>query len=72
MFSQLDSLWYSLLSRITIDDSSVQENLAWKIERCASYLSQSERYEAIAPLYRIIVPTLEIKENFNVSGGVLS
>ncbi|GMR32743.1 hypothetical protein PMAYCL1PPCAC_02938, partial [Pristionchus mayeri] len=40
------------------------ENLASKIEKTAHLLTQSERYEAIGPLYRLIVPSLEKKEDF--------
>ncbi|GMT03988.1 hypothetical protein PENTCL1PPCAC_26162, partial [Pristionchus entomophagus] len=41
------------------------ENLASKIEKTAHLLTQSERYEAIGPLYRLIVPSLEKNYNFN-------
>uniref|UniRef100_A0A8R1YPV2 Uncharacterized protein n=1 Tax=Pristionchus pacificus TaxID=54126 RepID=A0A8R1YPV2_PRIPA len=41
------------------------ENLASKIEKTANLLTQSERYEAIGPLYRLIVPSLEKNANFN-------
>lgn len=52
-------------------DGSVQpagftaDNLASKIDKTASALTLAERFEAVGPLYRLIVPLLERNMNFS-------
>lgn len=40
------------------------ENLGTKIDKCAAALMLAERFEAVGPLYRLIVPVLERNMNF--------
>ncbi|KAK6026153.1 hypothetical protein OSTOST_07930, partial [Ostertagia ostertagi] len=57
-------------------DGSVQsagftlESLAAKVEKTAGALTLAERYEAIGPMYRLIIPMLEKAENFKSLVGV--
>ncbi|PAV65279.1 hypothetical protein WR25_13022 [Diploscapter pachys] len=41
------------------------ENLTAKIEKTVRALNLAERFEAIGPLYRLLIPILERKNNFN-------
>ncbi|CAJ0578720.1 unnamed protein product, partial [Mesorhabditis spiculigera] len=41
------------------------ENLATKIESCTRELTLAERYEAIGPIYRLLIPSLEKNRNYN-------
>ena len=45
----------------------LQENLTGKIEKTVRALNLAERFEAIGLLYRLLIPILERKNNFNVS-----
>ncbi|VDM62395.1 unnamed protein product [Angiostrongylus costaricensis] len=46
------------------------ENLATKIEQTAQALTLAERYEAIGPLYRLIIPLFEKTSNFKSLVGI--
>ncbi|KAE9413296.1 hypothetical protein Angca_009317, partial [Angiostrongylus cantonensis] len=46
------------------------ENLATKIEQTAQALTLAERYEAIGPLYRLIIPLFEKTNNFKSLVGI--
>ena len=50
----------------------MQENLTAKIEKTVRTLNLAERFEAIGPLYRLLIPILERKNNFNVSLSIFS
>ena len=50
----------------------LQENLTAKIEKTVRTLNLAERFEAIGPLYRLLIPILERKNNFNVSLSIFS
>uniref|UniRef100_A0A158QXE6 Zizimin ortholog (inferred by orthology to a D. melanogaster protein) n=1 Tax=Nippostrongylus brasiliensis TaxID=27835 RepID=A0A158QXE6_NIPBR len=43
------------------------ESLAAKIEQTAQALTLAERYEAIGPMYRLIIPMFEKTDNFKVA-----
>ncbi|CAI4230988.1 unnamed protein product [Auanema sp. JU1783] len=48
-----------------VQSAGFTENLASKIEKTAQALTLAERYEAIGPLYRVLVPIFEKRNNFN-------
>ncbi|KAK6059383.1 hypothetical protein COOONC_02986 [Cooperia oncophora] len=43
------------------------DSLATKVERTVRDLTLAERYEAIGPMYRLIIPTFEKLDNFKSS-----
>ncbi|WKY15205.1 hypothetical protein Q1695_000586 [Nippostrongylus brasiliensis] len=46
------------------------ESLAAKIEQTAQALTLAERYEAIGPMYRLIIPMFEKTDNFKALVGI--
>ncbi|CAJ0943627.1 unnamed protein product, partial [Mesorhabditis belari] len=46
------------------------ENLTSKIDKCCRELTLAERFEAIGPIYRLLIPTLERNKNYNLLRSV--